>query len=107
MGVVNILKTLSQSGGPWVTGLLAGHGHFWVAFVAAGSLKATYDVLLLVFFAGRVGRQDKVGASGQDANGGFQRERGDGLEVETDRHGGEGEESEAREDSVSKSSPRP
>ncbi|KAF2710983.1 para-aminobenzoate synthase [Pleomassaria siparia CBS 279.74] len=54
MGMVNILKTLSQSGGPWVTGVLAGRGHFWVAFVAAGSLKAAYDILLLVFFAGTV-----------------------------------------------------
>lgn len=54
MGTVNILKTLSQSAGPWVTGLLAGRGHFWVAFVAAGSLKGTYDLLLLALFAGRV-----------------------------------------------------
>ncbi|KAF1979142.1 MFS general substrate transporter [Bimuria novae-zelandiae CBS 107.79] len=54
MGVVNILKTLSQSAGPSVTGLLAGHNSFWVAFVAAGSLKGTYDLLLLAFFAGRV-----------------------------------------------------
>lgn len=54
MGVVNILKTLAQSSGPSVTGVLAGHGHFWVAFVVAGSLKAAYDVMLLVFFGGRV-----------------------------------------------------
>lgn len=54
MGVVNILKILSQSSGPTVTGLLAGNNHFWVAFVAAGCLKAVYDVLLLVFFGGRV-----------------------------------------------------
>ena len=54
MGVVNILKILSQSSGPSVTGVLAGNNHFWVAFVAAGCLKAVYDVLLLVFFGGRV-----------------------------------------------------
>ncbi|KAF1961124.1 MFS general substrate transporter [Byssothecium circinans] len=54
MGVVNILKTLSQSGGPWLTGLLAGRQHFGVAFVVAGSLKGAYDILLLAFFAGRV-----------------------------------------------------
>ncbi|KAF2640869.1 MFS general substrate transporter [Massarina eburnea CBS 473.64] len=54
MGVVNILKTLSQSGGPWMTGLLAGRQHFWVAFVVAGSLKGAYDILLLAFFAGKV-----------------------------------------------------
>lgn len=61
MGIVNILKTLSQSAGPWATGLLAGHGHFWVAFVTAGSLKGTYDLLLLAFFAGRVHRPEQAG----------------------------------------------
>ena len=54
MGVVNILKTLSQSIGPSLTGVLAGHGRFWVAFVVAGSLKAAYDLMLLTFFGGRV-----------------------------------------------------
>jgi MFS family permease len=54
MGVVNILKTLAQSAGPSLTGILAGHDHFWVAFVVAGSLKAAYDVMLLTFFGGRV-----------------------------------------------------
>jgi len=54
MGVVNILKTLSQSSGPSITGVLAGRNHFWVAFVIAGSLKAAYDLLLLAFFGGRV-----------------------------------------------------
>ncbi len=54
MGVVNILKTLSQSSGPSVTGILAGRDHFWVAFVVAGSLKGAYDLLLLAFFGGRV-----------------------------------------------------
>lgn len=54
MGVVNILKTLAQSSGPSVTGILAGRDHFWVAFVVAGSLKAAYDLMLLAFFGGRV-----------------------------------------------------
>ncbi|USP80623.1 hypothetical protein yc1106_07897 [Curvularia clavata] len=81
MGVVNILKILSQSSGPSVTGLLAGNNHFWVAFVAAGCLKAVYDVLLLVFFGGRVEsrkhtiteqdeiRQDTDGAIEESASG--------------------------------------
>jgi para-aminobenzoate synthetase len=60
MGVVNILKTLSQSSGPSVTGVLAGRNHFWIAFVAAGSLKGMYDVLLLVFFGGRVKPKKEV-----------------------------------------------
>jgi hypothetical protein len=54
MGVVNIMKTLAQSSGPSLTGILAGRGHFWVAFVVAGSLKAAYDLMLLAFFGGRV-----------------------------------------------------
>jgi hypothetical protein len=41
MGVVNVAKSLSQSAGPTVTGVLAGGGKFWVAFVVAGSLKIT------------------------------------------------------------------
>jgi hypothetical protein len=54
MGVVNILKTLAQSSGPSITGILAGRDHFWVAFVVAGSLKAAYDLMLLAFFGGKV-----------------------------------------------------
>ena len=50
MGIVNVLKTLSQSVGPWTTGGLAEHNLFWVAFVVAGSLKGTYDILLLIMF---------------------------------------------------------
>jgi sugar phosphate permease len=72
MGVVNILKILSQSCGPSVTGILAGHGHFWVAFVAAGSIKAAYDLGLLALFAGRVherthGSEDPVDERNADA----------------------------------------
>ena len=40
MGIVNVAKTLSQSAGPLVTGLLAAGGKFWIAFVVAGALKA-------------------------------------------------------------------
>ncbi|KAF2688400.1 para-aminobenzoate synthase [Lentithecium fluviatile CBS 122367] len=89
MGVVNILKTLSQSGGPWVTGLLAGHSHFWVAFVTAGSLKGTYDLLLLVFFAGRVVPREAAILPGQDdGNHHVEDERPD---AETHRNIEEGE----------------
>ncbi|KAJ7220852.1 major facilitator superfamily domain-containing protein [Mycena pura] len=50
MGIVNVVKTLSQSGGPTITGVLAGEDRFWIAFVAAGTLKASYDLGLLTFF---------------------------------------------------------
>lgn len=52
MGIVNVVKTLSQSLGPFVTGTLAGRGKFWIAFVAAGALKLAYDVLMLGMFLG-------------------------------------------------------
>ncbi len=50
MGLVNVVKTMAQSLGPLITGLLADHGLFWVSFVAAGSLKVTYDLGLLAVF---------------------------------------------------------
>jgi MFS family permease len=52
MGVVNVVKTLSQSVGPVVTGTLAQKKLFWLAFIAAGSLKLLYDVLMLALFLG-------------------------------------------------------
>ena len=52
MGIVNVVKTLSQSVGPVMTGTLAGKGRFWVAFVIAGAFKLTYDVLMLGMFLG-------------------------------------------------------
>jgi hypothetical protein len=101
MGVVNIIKTLSQSGGPSVTGVLAGRDHFWVAFVAAGSLKATYDVLLLVFFGRRVATETgKPAIPGHGNDGGRQREGG-AADENIDRDVG-GSESDAEGDSQPK-----
>lgn len=57
MGVVNVVKTLSQSLGPLVTGVLAGKDLFWVAFLVAGCLKATYDVGMLLLFVGHKARE--------------------------------------------------
>ena len=50
MGIVNTVKTMSQSSGPLITGYLAGGQRFWVAFIIAGALKASYDVGLLIMF---------------------------------------------------------
>lgn len=82
MGVVNIMKTLSQSAGPSVTGVLAGEGRFWVAFVVAGGLKAAYDVLLLGLFGGR--KYERKGDQGQerDEEGESRVDVGDGEAVE-------------------------
>ncbi|KAJ4144560.1 hypothetical protein LMH87_003441 [Akanthomyces muscarius] len=50
MGAVNVVKTTAQSMGPLITGVLASHKFFWLTFVIAGSLKGTYDLLLLAVF---------------------------------------------------------
>lgn len=52
MGLVNVVKTLSQSLGPVVTGMLAGRDLFWIAFVVAGALKLAYDGLMVGMFLG-------------------------------------------------------
>lgn len=50
MGIVNTVKTMSQSSGPLITGSLAASARFWIAFVVAGSLKAFYDLGMLTMF---------------------------------------------------------
>lgn len=50
MGIVNTVKTMSQSSGPLITGTLASDQRFWIAFVLAGSLKASYDLAMLSMF---------------------------------------------------------
>jgi MFS family permease len=50
MGLTNIVKTTAQSLGPFITGVLADRKLFWVSFVCAGSLKATYDLGMLALF---------------------------------------------------------
>ncbi|MCJ1469242.1 hypothetical protein MMC07_007875 [Pseudocyphellaria aurata] len=58
MGVVNVVKTLSQSGGPVATGALAGAGKFWIAFLIAGILKMGYDLAMLKMFLGYKSREE-------------------------------------------------
>lgn len=50
MGIVNVVKTLSQSAGPVVTGIFSQRGSFAVSFFIAGGLKASYDLLMLLLF---------------------------------------------------------
>ena len=71
MGAVNVVKTLSQSGGPVATGWLAGIGKFWIAFLIAGAMKASYDLAMLKMFLGYKSREE---------------------EDERRKHGGDGEE---------------
>ncbi|KAI9779605.1 MAG: para-aminobenzoate synthase, (PABA) [Geoglossum umbratile] len=60
VGIVNMSQTLGRSAGPFVTGLLAAGGKFWIAFVVAGALKATYDLSLLAMFMNtRMSREEE------------------------------------------------
>lgn len=59
MGVVNVVKTLSQTGGPVATGWLASLGKFWISFLVAGSLKASYDLGMLKMFLGYKSREEQ------------------------------------------------
>jgi MFS family permease len=52
MGLINVVKTSAQTLGPSITGILAHRSLFWVAFVIAGTLKATYDLGMLAVFTG-------------------------------------------------------
>lgn len=59
MGVVNVIKTLSQSAGPVATGYLAGIHKFWIVFMLAGAMKASYDLGMLKMFLGHQTREDR------------------------------------------------
>ncbi|KAI1118287.1 major facilitator superfamily domain-containing protein [Nemania sp. NC0429] len=50
MGTLNVVKTTAASLGPIITGVLVDHNLYWASFVLAGSLKALYDVGILLFF---------------------------------------------------------
>jgi sugar phosphate permease len=67
MGMMNVVKTLSASLGPSITGALAVRGLFWLSFIIAGSLKATYDLSILAVFATHVSREDKAKEAAEDA----------------------------------------
>lgn len=97
MGIVNVVKTLSQSGGPTVTGLLAGGGRFWIAFVVAGSMKASYDLGLLTFFL-KVERETERKNKSKTVDGSVPSGAGD-LDVETFELGTDDEGSVSGDDS--------
>jgi sugar phosphate permease len=76
MGTINVVKTTGSSLSPLLTGVLSSRGLFWVSFVAAGSLKATYDIGMLITFGGmdrkhkKASSQDQEAAAGQDHQNG-------------------------------------
>lgn len=68
MGTINVVKTFAQSLGPLITGILASNNLYWVAFVTAGSLKATYDLGMLAVFANHKPQEERA-AEAQAAGG--------------------------------------
>ena len=50
MGITNMLRGLLETAGPTVAGILAGDDRFWIAFVAAGVLRITYDLGMFDMF---------------------------------------------------------
>ncbi|EJU03033.1 MFS general substrate transporter [Dacryopinax primogenitus] len=57
LGIVNVVKTLAQAAGPWISGRLSETGNLWLSFVVAGALKATYDFGLLWVFLNQKPRE--------------------------------------------------
>jgi MFS family permease len=60
MGMINVVKTASQSLGPFITGILAGYRLFWVSFVVAGSCKVVYDLGMLAVFVNHKTHDERV-----------------------------------------------
>jgi MFS family permease len=52
MGFIYLARSSASSVGPIITGVLAGKGMLWVAFVTAGSLMIVYDLGILALFGG-------------------------------------------------------
>jgi MFS family permease len=72
MGITSMLRTLSMSMGPSITGFLAGSDNFWVAFLVTGICRIIYDVGLWILFVNvkvenHAGREDDVDSVDDDA----------------------------------------
>jgi MFS family permease len=72
MGITSMVRTLAMSLGPSITGLLSGNGTFWVAFLATGICRITYDLGLWVLFVNvkvdkDAGREDDVDSVDDEA----------------------------------------
>jgi MFS family permease len=72
MGITSMLRTLASSIGPSITGLLAGNGNFWVAFLVTGICRIIYDLGLWLLFVNfkfekPVGEEDDADSVDDDA----------------------------------------
>lgn len=59
LGLINVVKTLTQCLSPLVTGFLAERGLIGWSFVLAGACKVVYDLGILVMFAGHKPRDEE------------------------------------------------
>lgn len=59
-GIINVIKTMTQSVGPLVTGVLASRDLFGVSFITAGVLKIIYDLGILAVFSGHKSQRKVV-----------------------------------------------
>jgi len=66
MGLMNVVKSSSQSLSPLITGVLVGKKLFWLAFVLAGSLKVLYDLAILAAFVSYKPREEEEGEPQQN-----------------------------------------
>ncbi|OSS51081.1 hypothetical protein B5807_04091 [Epicoccum nigrum] len=67
MGITSMARTLAMSLGPSITGLLSGNNVFWIAFLASGICRITYDLGLWVLFS-TVKVNNKPAAKEEDLN---------------------------------------
>jgi len=67
MGITSMARTLAMSLGPSITGLLSGNNMFWIAFLASGICRITYDLGLWVLFS-TVKVNNKPAAKEEDLN---------------------------------------
>jgi MFS family permease len=72
MGITSMLRTLAMSVGPSITGFLSGSNNFWVAFLATGICRVTYDIGLWILFVNvkvnkDIGQEEDVDSVDDDA----------------------------------------
>ncbi|KZT57242.1 MFS general substrate transporter [Calocera cornea HHB12733] len=60
MGIANVVRTLAQAAGPWISGWLSETGHLWLSFVVAGAMKVTYDLGILAVFINQKARDESA-----------------------------------------------
>ena len=78
IGFVYIARSSASSVGPILTGVLAGKGLLWVAFVLAGLLMVVYDLGILVAF----GRHRSLGHDEEGQGQNADEERDSSVQIE-------------------------